>query len=66
MVIYYLPIFALDLETGVRTNVLTGETTQVDIKTELERAKQWCESQFYFNPHHSPQYQAIIKVLSNS
>ena len=64
MIIRYLPIFALDLETGTKTNVLTGETTQVDIKTEPERAKQWYESQFYFHPHHSPQYQAIISHLS--
>ena len=63
MIIHYLPIFTLDLETGVRTNVINGETEQVDIKTELERAKQWFEKQFYFKPHHSPQYQAIIKYL---
>ena len=61
MVISYLPIFTLDLTTSTKTNVLTGETEQVDIKTELERAKRWYESKFYFKPHHSPQYQAIIK-----
>lgn len=64
MIIHYLPILTLDLATGVRTNVLTGETAQVDIKTELERAKQWYEKQFYFKPHNLPQYQAIIKYLS--
>ncbi len=64
MIISYLPIFTLDLTASTRTNVLTGEATQVDIKIELERAKRWFESQFYFKPHHSPQYQAIISHLS--
>ena len=64
MIIHYLPIFTLDLGTGVRTNVLTGETAQVEVKAELERAKRWYEEQFYFKPHHSPHYQAIIKYLN--
>lgn len=64
MIISYLPIFTLDLTTSTKTNALTGEVTQVDIKTELEQAKRWFESQFYFKPHHAPQYQAIISHLS--
>lgn len=63
MIISYLPIFTLDLVTGTKTNVMTGESEQVAIKTELEQAKQWLESKFYFKPHHSPQYCTVINCL---
>ena len=65
MVILYLPASTLDLETGIKTRLLSGTVEQVDdVQAELRKAKEWWESKFYYKPYHAPAYQNIINNLS--
>lgn len=62
--IQYLPTATLDVTTGVKTQMLTGKKTIVDVKAELEWAYKWWNGRFFYEPC-SQAYQNLKKLLAN-